>query len=63
MTITSLQPRSTPRRQFISREAPPLVPKKPSLLTPVFGKGKRVDGAVVKRKRRRKRALLRPISV
>jgi hypothetical protein len=60
--VTSLLPRATPRRSFISKDAPtPYVPPAKEVAQ-VPGAGRRAaDDPRVKRKRRRKRVLLHPL--
>lgn len=58
MTVTSLPPRSRPRRQYISKEAPPAPERAAAAVPQLPGQGKRLNAV---RKRRRKRAVLRPM--
>lgn len=58
MTVTALPPRSRPRRQYISKEAPAVPERKPAAAPTVLGQGRRLNAA---RKRRKKRVPLKPI--
>ena len=58
MTVRALQPRTMPRRSYVTSNAPAPHVEPPAAAAPVFGKGRRADAT---RKRRRKRVKLHPV--